>query len=125
MLFQLPSVKRVDKRLGFEELLFNTDRLCVKKLIIFPNASFSMHFHKDKQEVFYLIQGRIKIELIDTHNADVVKYILHPGESILINSLTPHKVTSLITDDSSIIIEASTHHEDSDSYRVLPGDNQK
>ena len=33
----------------------------------------------------------------------------------------PHQLEAL---DEGRIFEVSTHHEDSDSYRVLPGDSQ-
>ena len=117
------QVHAVKKGWGRERWLFNTDRLCVKELIVYPGKSCSMHFHKEKQEVFYIIKGRINIEMIDTATALRMTYMLIEGDSLIINPLTPHRI---FCDDSSptIILESSTHHEDSDSYRVAAGDSQ-
>jgi quercetin dioxygenase-like cupin family protein len=40
--------------------------------------------------------------------------IMHPGDAFLIEPNTKHRFTGL---EDSEIIEFSTHHEDSDSYR--------
>ena len=42
------------------------------------------------------------------------KHIMLPGHSILIEPNTKHRFTGL---EDSEIMEFSTHHEDSDSYR--------
>ena len=42
------------------------------------------------------------------------KHIMLPGSSILIEPNTKHRFTGL---EDSEIMEFSTHHEDSDSYR--------
>ena len=67
-----------------------------------------MHYHKKKDETFYIIKGKV---LMETDNE---KKIMMPGHAILIKPNTKHRFTGL---EDSEIIEFSTHHEDSDSYR--------
>lgn len=116
-------IKIVKKGWGSERWLYNTDRLCVKQLIIYPGKRCSMHFHKDKQEIFYVLKGRVVIDTMDTSTAKIASYLLYEGEHILIDPLVPHQIFSADT-APVIILESSTHHEDSDSYRILPGDSQ-
>jgi len=67
-----------------------------------------MHYHEKKDETFYILKGKILMEINNK------KHVMLPGHSILINPKTKHRFTGL---EDSEIIEFSTHHDDSDSYR--------
>ena len=101
------NYKEVKKVWGKEIWIENRD-YCGKRLIVNKGFRCSMHFHKNKHETFYLISGRILMEMGDK------KYIMRPGHSIFIKPNTKHRFTGL---EDSEIMEFSTHHEDSDSYR--------
>ena len=112
-------VKEVDKVWGREVWMANTDLYCGKKLILKKGKRCSLHFHKNKDETFYIQEGKVLMEVADE------KRIMIPGEAILIKPNTKHRFSGL-TD--AVIIEISTHHEDSDSYRIegqLSGDVPK
>jgi sugar/nucleoside kinase (ribokinase family) len=47
---------------------------------------------------------------------------LYSGDIVDIPQFNPHKIEAI---KESTIIEISTHHEDSDSYRIAKGDSQK
>lgn len=89
---------------------------CGKILEMNRGASFSMHSHALKTETFYILSGRVLLEIIDckSHNADIHKFELNKGQSFDIPTFLPHKITAL--EDSSIL-EASTFHREDDSYR--------
>ena len=67
-----------------------------------------MHYHKIKDETFYVNKGKVLMEINNE------KKIMLPGDSLRILPNTKHRFTGL---EDSEIIEFSTHHEDSDSYR--------
>lgn len=119
----LAETKIVKKGWGYERWLFNTDRLCVKELVVYYGKRCSMHFHKNKQEVFYVLKGQVVIDLIDTKTAQIVSQLFEVGDSIIIDPLVPHQIIGT-SEEPAMILESSTHHEDSDSYRVLTGDSQ-
>ncbi|MBU0614629.1 MAG: cupin domain-containing protein [Nanoarchaeota archaeon] len=99
--------KIVDKVWGHEEWIVNRE-YCGKKLVLKKGYRCSMHHHKNKDETFYLVKGKVLLELAGK------KQVLKPGDSVLVLPGAKHRFTGL---EDSEIIEFSTHHEDSDSYR--------
>ncbi|MBI2139400.1 cupin domain-containing protein [Candidatus Woesearchaeota archaeon] len=100
--------KEVPKVWGKETWLVNRD-YCGKILMLNKGFQCSMHYHRKKDETFYILRGKVLMEI---GNA---KFIMAPGQSILIPPNAKHRFTGL---EDSEIIEFSTHHEDEDSYRV-------
>ncbi len=70
-----------------------------------------MHYHKEKDEVFYVIRGRV---LLETEQGDRV---MLPGDHQHIAQRLLHRFSGL---EDSQIIEFSSHHEDGDSFRTEP-----
>lgn len=107
---------------GSEDWIVNNDMYCGKLLKLQKGKSCSMHFHKNKHETFYITKGSMYITLIDTRTADKYTLTLETGYVLSLPPLTPHKFTTL---EDTEFFEFSTKHEESDSYRVEPGDSQK
>lgn len=103
------KIKKVKKVWGNEEWLANTEKYCGKILTLNPGFICSYHYHKNKDETFYVLKGKVYLEL------DSQKIILNKGESIRIMPGQKHRFASL--EKVSKMIEISTHHEESDSYR--------
>jgi mannose-6-phosphate isomerase-like protein (cupin superfamily) len=101
-------IKKVDKVWGSEEWIVNNDLYCGKILNLNKGYQCSMHYHKNKHETFYLLEGRILIELEEGNR------VMNPGDVQILPPQTKHRFTPII---DSRIIEFSTHHEDSDTYR--------
>jgi mannose-6-phosphate isomerase len=99
---------RVPKEWGEEHWIVNGD-YCGKKLVLRKGYRCSLHYHKVKDEVFYLIAGRVLLEL------DGVEHVMVPGDHHHVSPGTPHRFSGL---EDSEIIEFSTHHEDDDSHRI-------
>jgi len=99
--------KEVKKEWGKEIWLVNRD-YCGKKLILNKGYRCSMHHHKNKDETFYVLKGKVLMEI------GMKKEVMLPGDSVWIPSGAKHRFTGL---EDSEIMEFSTHHEDSDSYR--------
>ena len=101
-------VKIVLKVWGHEEWIVNNEKYCGKKLVFKKGYRCSMHYHKIKDETFYVISGKILMEL------DGVKRIMTPGDSQRILPGQKHRVTAY---ENSSLFEISTFHMDEDSYR--------
>ena len=100
-------IKKVDKVWGSEEWIVNR-KYCGKILNLKKGFRGSIHYHKNKEETFFLLEGRVLLELGNR------KIVMKPGDSKIIEPFQKHRFTPL---EDSKIIEFSTHHYDSDTYR--------
>ena len=112
--------KKVNKPWGYELWLANDleNDYCGKILHVNKGHKFSMHFHVDKHEAFYVLLGKAKLRTIDTSNSVIQEDILHEGDVYIIDRLLPHQIEAIEELD---IIESSTYHKDEDSYRIWRG----
>ena len=108
---------KVPKPWGYELWLANNleNNYCGKILHVKKGSRFSMHFHVAKHETFYILKGECNLRRINTQTAkeDVQKLI--EGDVIEIPRYKPHQIEALTEVD---IVEISTYHRDTDSYRV-------
>ncbi len=106
----------VSKRWGWEDWIYN-GKYCGKILFIKNGHKTSFHYHKEKDEVLYVQSGMI--ELFYNDKDDEVKagrLLMNAGDAFRIKPELRHRIVA-ITD--AYLFETSTHHEDSDSYRVF------
>lgn len=116
----------VNKKWGYEIWIENSSLYCGKHLHVLPNKKCSVHYHKNKTETFYIINGSLSIEISSILDKDswlnnssfINKIVLNRGESLTIEPLVAHRFTSA-TNYPCDFMEISTHHEDSDSYRII------
>ena len=73
---------KVDKSWGYE-LIFSSNDLYCGKLLVFTkkNAKFSMHFHKTKDESWFVNSGRFLLSWIDTKDATLYTKELKEAEN--------------------------------------------
>lgn len=110
--------KEVEKVWGKEIYLADSELYCGKKLILEKGKRCSMHYHQDKDETFYVDSGKVLLEY--NVGEDFEESILVEGDSKRIYPEQWHRFSGL---EDSVIIEISTHHKDSDSFRdVVSGD---
>ncbi len=95
---------------GEEQWIANKD-YCGKLLKLSKGWRCSIHYHKNKEETFYILKGKVLMEVGDR------EWVMNPGEKIDIKSGDKHRFTGL---QNSEIMEFSTHHEEKDSYRDVP-----
>lgn len=112
---------RVEKGWGHEEIWASNDKYCGKLMHFNEGAKFSMHFHAEKDESWYVLTGLFQIVFIETTDASVHDAILKPGTTWRNRPLQPHQ---LICIEAGTIIEVSTPDSVEDNYRVMPGDSQ-
>jgi quercetin dioxygenase-like cupin family protein len=119
-------IKVVPKGWGEERWLHNDELYCGKILILQQGKRCSLHYHKLKTETFYIMRGRLRMELTDLASAllepPVVREVheLGEGEAILLKPGDVHRFTGLA--DETWIFEFSTQHFDTDSHRIQKGD---
>ena len=108
----------IEKRWGGELWIANDSchDYCGKILYIKKGESTSMHFHGKKHETFYVLEGTLEVKFIDTETGEEETVRATHGESMKMPTVTPHKLSAPIDDVK--LIESSTYHMDSDSYRV-------
>jgi hypothetical protein len=111
----------IPKGWGSELIIENNDMYCGKILRFNQGCKFSMHYHLEKDETWYVNSGKFIYRWIDTDNADVHEQELTVGDIVRQRPGQPHQIEALTEGE---IFEVSTHHEDDDSYRVWKGDSQ-
>ena len=136
-----PQMHFEQKGWGFERWIVNKPEYCGKLLYIAKNRKCSLHYHKLKDEMFYLQSGEIKIYYSDdlqklenineynkvlnknnvpVHYWDICDSItLHPGDNFYV---PPGRVHQIIGVRDSELFEFSTQHFESDSFRLISGD---
>ena len=112
------NVKTVEKQWGQELWLANNEKhdYCGKILTVKPGFSTSLHFHSNKHETFYVLEGELEVVTLDTETTEPASYFLTPGDAFEIPQNVPHRLCA--NGVPAKFIEVSTFHEDSDSYRV-------
>jgi quercetin dioxygenase-like cupin family protein len=112
----------VPKGWGHELIWATNDRYCGKMMHFNAGARFSMHFHREKEETWYIQSGRFVVKWINTANAEQLKQELTAGETWHNPPCMPHQLICL---EEGIVVEVSTPDSVEDNYRVFPGDSQK
>jgi quercetin dioxygenase-like cupin family protein len=107
---------------GSEFIWASNDKYCGKFLHFKKNAKFSMHFHAEKDETWYVLNGQFQVVWIDTLDATEKNQILNPGDIWHNEPLKPHR---LICIEEGTVIEVSTADSVKDNHRILPGDSQQ
>ncbi len=107
------SYERHEKEWGHEEWIVNLEGAgyCSKKLVLNEGYQCSIHYHKEKDEVFYINKGYVLIIV------DGKEYLMKPGARIRIEPGTRHRFIGLTNAE---IFEISTYHKEEDSYREEP-----
>lgn len=113
---------------GHEVWMANNELYCGKLLVLYRDLRCSIHYHKLKDETFFLQDGLIRMNVWEApfekfpgFGPDAPKtFLMHPGDRLVIPPNTPHQFIGV--DPKSTIIEISTQHFEDDSYRIQKGD---
>jgi mannose-6-phosphate isomerase-like protein (cupin superfamily) len=112
----------VEKGWGHEFIFATNDMYCGKLLEFRSGAKFSMHFHAQKDETWYVLSGKFVVYWIDTNSAETNSRILDRGAVWRNPPLLPHQLECI---EAGTIVEVSSPDSIKDNYRVLPGDSQQ
>lgn len=100
-----PYVKRVEKPWGYELHWVPEDRPYMGKFLhVNAGARFSLQFHDNKLETWFLISGRAKLIWDDT-SGNLIETELQPGQGYSCSTGQRHRIAGITDCD---IIEVST-----------------
>jgi len=105
-----------EKIWGSEEWIVNDEKYCGKILIVKRGYQCSYHYHKLKDETFYILEGMVNM-IIEGESE-----LLAQGESVRIYPYMKHRFVGV---KDSQILEISTQHFENDSYRLDPSGKVK
>lgn len=112
----------VEKGWGHELIWATNDKYCGKMMHFTTGARFSMHFHREKEETWYVQSGKFIVRWINTDTAELKEQELNKDAIWHNPPCMPHQLECV---EEGTIIEVSTPDSIEDNYRVSPGDSQK
>jgi len=131
-------VNFVPKGWGFEKWIVNNEKYCGKLLYFVKGKKCSLHYHKLKDETFYIQSGKIELFYSDdlftisaiaenphgyvaihSPQAACEKIVLEKGDTF---HIPPGRVHQMYALEDTELFEFSTQHFDEDSYRIVKGD---
>ena len=110
----------VPKGWGFEKWIVNNEKYCGKILYMVKDRKCSWHYHKIKDETFYVQSGKLLLYYgwhEEKHLSTSV--VLEPGDHFHIPVGLKHQMVAI---QDTELFEFSTQHLDEDSYRIEKGD---
>lgn len=104
------------KTWGYEDWIANDPihGYCGKILFVAHCKRCSMHFHLKKHETFYVLEGEVRMGIIEA-DSTYREIDMQVGDTLIVPPGLMHQFTGL-TD--SKILEVSSLHSETDSYRV-------
>ena len=105
---------------GKELWIANSEKYCGKILCFDKGKMCSWHYHDIKDEVFYVLKGRI--ELLVSFEDDLMaaeKLALSAGDTFHVPAGLRHRMIAV---EDTELLEVSTEHFEKDSIRIVRGD---
>ena len=97
--------RKLEKPWGHELIFAVTDRYAGKLLFVRAGESLSLQFHNVKDESWYVLAGRARLELGAPGERMLVSEVVGPGASFHLPPGTVHRVSAL---EDTTILEVST-----------------
>jgi len=114
------KLKMVPKGWGFEKWIVNNEKYCGKILYIVKDHKCSWHYHKIKDETFYVQSGKIELRYGKDHDINMsTSVVLNKGDHFHIPVGLVHQMRAI---EDTELFEFSTQHFDEDSIRISKGD---
>lgn len=99
------ETRRVEKPWGWELIWAHADDYVGKVLFVKAGHSLSLQFHKQKDESWYVQEGRAQLEMGALGDAVTESEVVGPGSAFRMPPGTVHRVTAL---EDTLILEVST-----------------
>jgi mannose-6-phosphate isomerase len=97
--------EKVDKPWGHELIWAKAERYAGKLLFVRAGHSLSLQFHREKDESWYVLEGRAEVELGEAGQAVLTTEIVGPGSAFRFPPGTVHRVRAV---EDTTILEVST-----------------
>jgi mannose-6-phosphate isomerase-like protein (cupin superfamily) len=96
---------KVEKPWGHELIWAKTQEYAGKLLLVRAGQSLSLQFHREKDESWYVLEGKAELELGEAGQAVLQSEVVGPGAAFRFRPGTVHRVTAL---EDTTILEVST-----------------
>ncbi len=96
--------RKIEKPWGFEVLFAATPRYAGKVLFVRKDCRLSLQYHKVKDEVLYVHDGKVNME-IERDGEHKESLTLGAGDCVRITPLTRHRLTAI---EDTTLFETST-----------------
>ena len=101
--------ERTEKPWGWELLWARAETYVGKLLFVRAHQSLSLQFHNEKDESWYVLEGRAVVEMGAPGDPIPASEVVGPGAAFRIRPGTVHRVAAL---EDTLILEVSTPHLD-------------
>ena len=101
--------RTVDKPWGSELIWAESEHYAGKILFVKAGESLSLQYHEVKDESWYVLEGRAKLELGRAGRESLETVEIAPGQAFRFRPGTVHRVTGI---EDTRILEVSTAHLD-------------
>lgn len=106
----------VDEKGEFAQISYREDIGHLAFFELRKGQSRGSHYHERKEEVFYVISGRIKAFFIDKENGEQQTYVLEKGMKICVETLVGHVFYGM---EDSLVIEYSPQYYDKEDVHRM------
>jgi mannose-6-phosphate isomerase len=97
--------ERVEKPWGYELIWAKTDDYAGKILFVRSGQALSLQFHREKDESWYVLDGRAELELGAAGQAILEKEVIAKGAAFHFQPGTVHRIVAV---EDTTILEVST-----------------
>ncbi len=114
---EIPGAKRWEEERGeFVQVAYRETMHHLAVFEIRKGYSRGDHYHENKEEIFYVFQGKIKVSLIDMDTLQKEERILEKGDKIRIKTRCGHRFYGL---EDTLVIEYSPQiYDKEDTHKV-------
>ncbi|HZB35546.1 MAG TPA: cupin domain-containing protein [Gaiellaceae bacterium] len=99
--------ERVEKPWGYELIWALTEDYVGKLLSVNAGHQLSLQFHKQKDESWYVLEGRAELEFAGAGEKATTSEVVTPGAAFRIRPGTVHRIRAL---EDTLVLEVSTPH---------------
>ena len=99
------QTKKVEKPWGHEVIWAKAEGYAGKLLFVRAGQALSLQFHREKDESWYVLEGRAELELGEAGQAVLTAEIVGPGAAFRFPPGTVHRVRAV---EDTTILEVST-----------------
>jgi mannose-6-phosphate isomerase-like protein (cupin superfamily) len=99
--------ERVEKPWGHELIWALTELYCGKLLVVKADHELSLQFHREKDESWYVLEGRAELELAGPGEKTTSTEVVTRGAAFHITPGTVHRIRAL---EDTTVLEVSTPH---------------
>jgi mannose-6-phosphate isomerase len=97
--------EKVEKPWGHELIWAKTDAYAGKLLFVRAGQALSLQFHREKDESWYVLEGRAELQLGEAGQAVLTREVVGPGAAFRFRPGTVHRIRAV---EDTRILEVST-----------------